>query len=123
MDSVTFSILCVDDNADTCELIDIWLKHAQEEYDCRFAKTSDEALTLINSQHFDLIVLDLWLKGSSGVELCKTIRRADKKTPILFFTGVAFEDDDREALEAGADGYLTKPCLAEAFIAAVKHLI
>jgi DNA-binding response OmpR family regulator len=121
MDSVAFNILCVDDNADTCELVDIWLKHAPEQYHCHFAKSSEEAMALIDTQHFDVIVLDSWLAGSSGVELCRTIRITDQTTPILFFSGVAIEDAAAEALKAGADGYLTKPCFAEAFVMAVRQ--
>ena len=123
MDPVSFSVLCVEDNADTCELIDMWLKYAPDKYNRHFAKTVDVALTLINAQHFDVIVLDSWLDGSSGVELCKTIRITDEKTPIVFFSAVAIEDAAEEALMSGADGYLTKPCLAEAFVATVKHFV
>jgi DNA-binding response OmpR family regulator len=53
--------------------------------------------------------LDNRLTDISGVEICRQIRRFDKQTPIVFYSGSAYPKDKKEGLEAGANDYLVKP--------------
>ncbi|HEX9919639.1 MAG TPA: response regulator, partial [Pyrinomonadaceae bacterium] len=66
-------------------------------------------LRLAASQRFDLYLLDYRLPGISGAEVCRAIRLTDAETPVLFFTGSAYERERREAMKAGANAYLIKP--------------
>lgn len=49
------------------------------------------------------------MPGLSGQELTTKIRKFNQSTPILFYSGAAYDEDKREACNAGAQGYLTKP--------------
>jgi len=117
----TFEILCVDDDADTCELIAMWLKLATDDFSVTVG-SRDEALTILKGRHFDSIVLDSWLGSSSGVELCEEIRKTDHITPIIFFSAVADKRNIESAMIAGADEYLTKPLSGEKFVPVATQL-
>ena len=67
------------------------------------------AVDLAQRQSFDLFLLDNWMPNFTGVELTRAIRQFNQTTPILFYSGAAFESDQKEALDAGAQGYLIKP--------------
>jgi DNA-binding response OmpR family regulator len=117
-----FEILCVDDDADTCELIAMWLKLATDDFRVYTAGSRDEALTILKGRRFDSIVLDSWLGSSSGVELCEEIRKTDHITPIIFFSAVADKRNIESAMNAGADEYLTKPLSGEKFVPVATQL-
>ena len=102
-------ILCVDDDADTAELVTIMLQRSNPEYEIRTVKTPDEALRLAATEEFDLYVLDYRFADMTGVEVGKKIRQADPDAWIMFFTGEAHEHERQEALDACADAYLVKP--------------
>ncbi|HEY0458099.1 MAG TPA: response regulator [Pyrinomonadaceae bacterium] len=87
------------------------------------AHTIDEAFRLIESRQFDLYIFDNWLHGSSGIELCRKVRRAGFATPIIFVSGVVHNKDIQEAISSGADKYLTKPCEPDLLKKIVKELI
>lgn len=71
------------------------------------------ALSLIQSEHFDLYTLDAWLPGTDGFELCRRVRALDPPAPILFFSGAAYAADQQKGIEAGADAYVIKPDINE----------
>ena len=123
MKSPAYRVLCVEDDADTCELITIWLGMAPDEYDLVTVENPEDALRRIGSEHFDAYVIDSWLPGMSGTELCLTIRDTDPLTPIVFFSGVAYESEKAKAFAAGADAYLTKPAQAEEFVSTLQELV
>jgi DNA-binding response OmpR family regulator len=68
-----------------------------------------QALRLAEDERFDLYLLDTRLPDGLGTELCRRIRAFDTKTPVLFFSAAAREDDRQRAMLVGAQGYLTKP--------------
>ena len=84
---------------------------------------SHEAIHLAQIGHFGLYILDNWLGGMSGVELCTRLREFDTATPILFFSGVAYELDKQKALACGAQAYLVKPASPDTLVAEVRKLI
>jgi len=60
-------------------------------------------------QHFDLILLDVMLPGKDGLDVCRELRRAGVKTPIIMLTAKAQEAEKILGLDIGADDYVTKP--------------
>lgn len=73
------------------------------------AARGEEALSLVRSNSFDAVLLDINMPGLNGVETCKSMRRLIPRVPILMLTVRDSEDDKVEALDAGADDYITKP--------------
>jgi two-component system KDP operon response regulator KdpE len=73
------------------------------------AARGEEALSLVRTNHFAVILLDINMPGMSGVDACRSIRRLFPRIPILMLTVRDSEDDKVEALDAGADDYITKP--------------
>ena len=100
-------VLYAEDHADTRSLVSLLLRRAG--FEVAEAVTAAEALALAESDSFDLYVLDHSFPDSSGVELCRALRRLDARTPVLFFSGRALAHERAEALRAGADDYLVKP--------------
>src|SRR6185369_9589895 len=101
------NVLFVEDDPDTRELMAIILK--SEDYQVMLAANYDEALLLARVLRFDLFIMDNWMPGGSGIDLCKKLREFNVTTPIIFYSGAAYERDKREAFDSGAQAYLTKP--------------
>ena len=114
-------ILYVEDDADTRELVSFVLR--QENYDVVLAENNDKALLLARTMHFDLYMIDNWMPGGSGIDLCERLREFDSSTPILFYSGAAYDQDKRAAFAAGAQGYLTKPVENDRLISEVSKLV
>jgi len=100
-------VLCVDDDEDSRDMLSTLLRFSRIE--ARAVATAAQALSLIQAERFDLYLLDAWLPDLDGFELCRRMRNFDPHTPILFFSGAAFEDDKKRGIEAGANAYVTKP--------------
>jgi len=100
-------VLCVEDDADTCAMITSLFGLINCEVTS--AGNAAEAREKIKGDKFDLYILDNWLPGASGVELCLEIREHDLTTPIMFYSGAGYETDREQALDAGAQAYLVKP--------------
>ena len=75
------------------------------------------------SSQFDLYLIDNWMSGCSGVELCRKLREFNPGTPILFYSGAAYENDKQQAFTAGAQGYLVKPVDNDELIEEVSRII
>lgn len=100
-------ILCVEDDADTRQLLTIMLRLSGLESIA--VSTAAEALGLMEEERFSLYVIDGQLPGIGGLSFCEEIRRVDKITPVVFFTGNAFEADREAGMLAGANAYVVKP--------------
>jgi DNA-binding response OmpR family regulator len=72
---------------------------------------------------YDLIVLDIMLPGRNGFQICAELRKADIWTPILMLTAKDGDLDEAEALDTGADDYLTKPFSFPVLVARVRALL
>ena len=78
-------------------------------YVVEVANDGEQGLWLAQSQEFDAIVLDIMLPKRNGFEVCAELRNTGNWTPILMLTAKDGEHDIAEALDTGADDYLTKP--------------
>ena len=114
-------ILCTEDDRDTRDLIVLIL--SQQGFDIICTDDADEAVNLAKTQSFDLYIVDNWMPGLSGTDLTRKLREFDKKTPILFYSGAAYEADKEAARSSGAQGYLVKPADSDQLIAEVVRLI
>jgi CheY-like chemotaxis protein len=100
-------ILCVDDDEDACEILALLMGSCGIDATC--AQSAADAWPLIERQCFDLYLLDGWLPGIDGFEFCRQIREFDSKTPILFYSGAAYDTDKQKGIAAGANAYVAKP--------------
>jgi two-component system OmpR family response regulator len=100
-------MLCVDDDEDSREMFGLLLKYWRIE--TKSVGTAAQALSLIQAERFDLYMLDAVLPDLDGFELCRRMRKLDPHTPILFFSGAAYETDKQRGIEAGANDYVSKP--------------
>jgi len=114
-------ILCTEDDKDTRELLVLTLTMAG--YDVICTDSPEKALDLIQAEKFDLCLMDNWMPGISGENLCKKIRTFDSKTPILFYSGAAYQEDKDRAMNSGAQGYLVKPVIEGELLAEVGRII
>ncbi len=102
-------VLCVDDDEDACEMLSLLLKAYGVDATC--VRSAAEAWPMIKAEWFDLYMLDGWLPKVDGFEFCRQIRESDPNTPILFYSGAAYEADKRKGIAAGANAYIVKPNL------------
>jgi two-component system KDP operon response regulator KdpE len=113
-------ILVVDDEAQITRVLRTAL--SAQGYDVRAANDPEEALLLFDEWHPDLMVTDLMMPGISGVELCRRVR-SKGATPIIVLSVRDQERSKVEALDAGADDYVTKPFAIQELLARVRaHL-
>ena len=117
------SILYVDDDKDSCELMELMLHQSEASFEVKSVSTVREALSLIEKQSFDFYILDYALTDGAGTELCRKIRQKDSQTPIMFFSAMARDVDRQRAMAAGASEYLVKPNDLERFTKTVKRLL
>ena len=111
-------LLIVDDDPELRQFLRAELEI--EGYSCQEAASGQQALTQIRSQNWDLLVLDWSLPDFSGVEICRRLRQTENHTPVLMLTAHDDVKERVEALDAGADDYLTKPFSIEELLARVR---
>ena len=114
-------ILFIEDHDDTRELVQFVLEAS--DYSVTAEATIAAALQFAAPDKFDLYLIDNWLPDGTGFELCERIREFDPNTPVLFYSGAAFESDKVRAIQAGAQAYLAKPCTFADLLRAVGVLI
>ena len=116
-------LLLVEDDPALAELLEFRFK--AEGYAVTVTADGDEALLLAAEEAPDLVVLDWMIEGTSGIEVCRRLRR-DKATahvPIIMLTAREAEDDRIRGLETGADDYVTKPFSPRELIARVNAIL
>jgi DNA-binding response OmpR family regulator len=113
-------LLLVDDDADLRAVTSFALQQAG--FLVVGASTVPAAVAAFESEHPDLVLLDINLPGGSGFDVCSAIRRSSR-VPIMMLTVRGEEADLVRALELGADDYLTKPFSPRTLIARVKALL
>lgn len=117
------NILLVEDDADIQQLVTYNLIKAGMNVSC--ADRGEDALSLLEREPFDGIILDLMLPGQDGLDVCRTIRDQEntKNIPIIMLTARSEEDDIVAGLNIGADDYVTKPFSPKVLIARVQSIL
>ena len=95
----------------------------QEGYLVTHVETGSEAMRAFDNEHFDLVVLDLMLPDSHGIDLCQRMRQTSPQLPILILTALGEEQSRVKGLQAGADDYLSKPFNLEEFLLRVSGML
>ncbi len=116
-------ILIVEDNERNRKLVRDVLQFTG--YETIEAETGEEGLRLAQERHPDLILMDIRLPGIDGITALRRLR-ADPTTqsiPVIAMTASIMTAGRREMLEAGFDGYQSKPLRVKEFVAAVQQLL
>jgi CheY-like chemotaxis protein len=116
-------ILIVDDNLDNLKLTEMLLEC--EGYPVRTAADAKQALTLLETYHPGLILMDIQLPGMDGLELTRRIRglRRFTNTAIVALTAYAMPGDEAKARDAGCNGYIAKPIDTRTFAALIRQYL
>ena len=115
-----FHILVVEDDTNARKLMKAVLERA--EYSVLTASSGEEALQLLDTNHIDLILLDIMMPGMDGYALTNELRTAGSTIPILMVTAKQLPADKRKGFLAGTDDYMTKPVDTEEMLLRIKAL-
>lgn len=114
------TILVVEDEPTIAAFIEKGLK--LEGFAIQIVTDGEMALDMIESNDYDLVILDLMIPKMSGEEVITSVREQNIATPILVLTAKTMIDDKVTALDNGADDYLTKPFSFEELLARIRAL-
>ncbi|MDR3718208.1 MAG: response regulator transcription factor [Bryobacteraceae bacterium] len=93
-----------------------------EDYSVAIAHTGEEGFYLVETERFDLVILDVMLPGRSGLEIVRAMRQRGSKAPVLMLTARDTIEDKVMGLDAGADDYLVKPFAFPELLARIRAL-
>jgi DNA-binding response OmpR family regulator len=113
-------ILLVEDEPAIAEAIAYALEDAGYAVDA--VDTGDRALVAARDRDYDLMILDLMLPGTPGIDVCRTLR-AESDLPIVMLTALDAEVDRVQGLDSGADDYVTKPFSVAELVSRVRALL
>jgi two-component system KDP operon response regulator KdpE len=91
--------------------------------DIEEASGGEQAVSFVHTERYDAALLDINMPGMGGIEACRIIRRLCPRLPILMLTVRDSEDDKIDALDAGADDYVTKPFHVGELLARVRSAV
>jgi DNA-binding response OmpR family regulator len=116
-------ILLVDDEPSIIKVVGKRLE--VEGYQVLIAVEGQEALTKAQTEHPDLIILDLMLPNLNGYEVCTMLKQDTRyqHIPIMLFTAKAQDQDERLGMECGADAYVRKPFKAQELLERIRRLL
>jgi DNA-binding response OmpR family regulator len=117
--AVAKRILLVDDDADLREALAEQLM-AIDDFDVYEAETGQAGVERARTEMHDLVILDVGLPDMDGREVCREMRRAGVKSPIVMLTGQDSDVDTIQGLEAGANDYVTKPFKFPVLLARIR---
>ncbi len=100
-------ILLIDDEADSCRALSLLLQHSG--YTIKSCLSGEEALAILKTQFFDLVISDLLLPGVNGIDILKHIKENSPETSVILITGNASAETAVEAMKEGALDYISKP--------------
>jgi two-component system, OmpR family, KDP operon response regulator KdpE len=120
-EKIQANILVVDDESSIRQALRVTLGTIG--FEVAEAATGEQALELIRGTHYDAVLLDMNMPGMGGMKACREIRRLSPSLPILMVTIRDNQDDKVEALESGADDYVTKPFHMRELTARVRAAI
>ena len=116
-----FHILVVDDDKNTRMYFEALLTN--NGYTVSVAKNGLEALSVMDKEHIDLVVLDVMMPKLDGYEFTKTLRECDNNLPILMVSAKQLPIDKNRGFAVGTDDYMTKPVNQDEFLYRIKALL
>ncbi|MBQ8835484.1 MAG: response regulator transcription factor [Oscillospiraceae bacterium] len=116
-----FHILVVDDDKNTRMLLRAVLE--AENYTVFTAGNGEEALSVLDSSHIDLVVLDVMMPKMDGYAFTRTLRENDNNLPILMVSAKQLPADKKKGFLVGTDDYMTKPIDEEEMLLRIKALL
>ncbi len=119
------SILIIDDDPAFLDSLRRMLRNHQEVWSLKFAKSVNEALTIIKDHDIELIISDIFMPEKSGMDLLAHLKKeeTEKKIPIILITGRLEQDLKLKALELGATELLSKPFDKAELIFRIKNCL
>ena len=106
---MSFRLLIVEDSPELLEATgDFFREEGSGLWDVVTASDGNDALAKVNSDNFDLMILDIMLPGASGFDICKAARKSSD-CPIIFVTALGSENNILKGYETGCDDYVVKP--------------
>jgi two-component system alkaline phosphatase synthesis response regulator PhoP len=121
MEGAMQKILIIEDEPNIRELVVYNLN--QNGYQGMEAEDGLAGISMVRSEHPDLILLDVMLPGKNGYDICKELRAEGLKTPIIMLTAKNEEIDKVLGLEFGADDYISKPFGIRELMARIKAVL
>ncbi len=117
----SYRLLLVEDEESLAIGLEFNLK--EEGYEVDWAVDGKQALEMIESTSFDLIILDIMLPYYDGFEIARHVREKDTQLPILMLTARSGNNDRIKGLKTGADDYLTKPFHLEELLLRISGML
>ena len=114
-------VLIVDDDAETCRLLETRLKNRQ--FEVCSTDSGEGALAELASADYDVVVTDLHMGGLDGIELCRRIAESYPDVPVVVLTAFGSLDSAVAAIRAGAYDFITKPVEVEALLIALDRAV
>jgi len=115
-------VLIIEDNAEVVEAVSLCLQIRWPDADISFAYAGLTGLQMLESETYDVIILDINLPGMNGFEVLKRIR-SFSSVPVLILTVRGWEEDQVEGLELGADDYIVKPFRPRELVSRVNSVL
>jgi DNA-binding response OmpR family regulator len=115
------SILVIDDEPDIRESLETLL--TGENYQVDLASNAAEGLKRLESNLYDLVLLDLMMPDKSGMQVLEEVRARDRETPIFMITAFGSVEVAVRALKQGANDYFAKPWDNEKLLIEIDHMI
>ncbi len=115
------NILVVDDEPQICELLAIYLR--KQGFEVSAAGNAQATLAALQQKTPDLVVLDIGLADDDGLRLLTDIKRSHPAVKVIMLTGMGFvEDLLQEAVQKGADGYVSKDLPLDELLMAIERM-
>ena len=97
----------------------------EKHYNILYAKNGPDALVMAEEKQPDLILLDVMMPGMDGYEVCQRLKKNVKTNsiPVIFLSARAHEQEIQKGLDAGAQGYITKPFRKNDFILQIENTL
>ncbi|MGE0737732.1 response regulator transcription factor [Sulfurimonas sp.] len=111
-------VLVVEDDEKIASFIKKGLQ--EESYSVDVTENGYEAIYMIETNHYDIVLLDLMIHGLNGLEVCKNIRAKNIAVPIMMLTARDELKDKIKGLDSGANDYITKPFAFEELLARIR---
>jgi DNA-binding response OmpR family regulator len=118
---ITHRVLLVEDDTEVSTILSAYLR--SEDFGVSTESRGDRAVARVLQEKPDLVLLDIMLPGKNGLAVCKELRAANVRTPIVMLTAKEDSIDEILGLELGADEYITKPAEPRVLLARLRAIL